>query len=93
MDLQFTLVLLQAVWGLALTSLTLMGKALLTELRENTRATKDAVKSIHELETRVVGNFATKDAVISLEGKYDLLNREMGEHKARLEFAVKHKEY
>lgn len=101
---QAVLIITNGVFALFLLVLAFAVRRLVKDLDDNTIATDRLANAIGELQTSMARFYVTKidfdaqEVRISrfnenMTTKFDILNREMGEMKARLEYAVKHKEY
>lgn len=101
---QAALLLVNAAIGLFMLTMSFSVRRLVKDLDDNTLATNRLAASIGELQTSIARFYVTKadfdlqEGRIarfqeSMTGKYDTLNREMGELQARVGYAVKHKEY
>lgn len=102
--LQIILVFVNVGIGLFMMMMSFAVRRLVKDLDDNTIATDKLASTVGELHTSIAkfyvskSDFDTLDARYRreqelLSGKFDAMNREMGEIKARLEYAVKHKEY
>ena len=102
--LQVILVFVNAGIGLFMLLMSFSVRRLVKDLDDNTVATNKLGEAVGELHTSIAKFYVLKSDFDALDtrhrreveiltSKYDQLNREMGEQKARVEYAVKHKEF
>lgn len=102
--LQTALVFVNAGIGLFMLMMSFTMRRLVKDLDDNTIATNQLASSVGELHTSIAKFYVSKtdfDALDTrhrreieiLTSKYDQLNREFGEMKGRVEYAVEHKKY
>lgn len=65
----YTLFALQGLWGLFLIVLTWSMRRVLTDIKENTKATGDVANSVNQINLLLTGNYITKSEFDRLEAR------------------------